>query len=95
MILKPSPVSTRHFTNVPAENVLVAEMSDLGVPFGRVFDDACDEGLTLVSHRTGREVVYAIQEEKRDAEGDLLYWELAPVGTGPTFRPPNVRIFND
>lgn len=93
MILKPSPVSTEAFTYSAEDNLLTAEISTLGVPFGRVFDDACDEGVTLVSHRTGRKVVYSVVGEER-ADGDLLYWDLRPVAaTTPGL--PNVRIFND
>lgn len=97
MILTPSPVSTSRFTYISARNEFVAEMSDLeanGVQFGRVYDDACDEGLTLVSHKTGTRVVFAVDGVERDAEGDIVAWTLRPAdprkwGCG------TVRIFND
>lgn len=93
MILKPSPVSTRRFTYLPEDKMFVAEASDLP-GFGRVYDDACDEGLTLVSHQTGTEVVFVVDYVERDREGDLLYRDLRPAdprqrGLG------TVRIFND
>lgn len=92
-ILKPSPVSTERFTFVKAENLLVAEMSDLP-GFGQVYDDACDEGMTLVSHRTGREVVYGVEHVERDREGDLMFWDLRPAKRADAGLP-TVRIFND
>jgi hypothetical protein len=82
MILKPSPVSTRQFTRDPSDRLkFIAEISDLGksFQFGRVYDDACDIGLTLISEWTGVETVFAIHEEIKDGEGDVTGWELRPV----------------
>lgn len=100
MILKPSPVSLRHFTRVAGlrsgGGMLVAEVSDFGrgFAFERVYDDACDEGLTVVSHHTGREVVYGVEHVERDPEGDLLFWKLRPAS--PRERDlPTITIFND
>lgn len=98
MLLKPNPVPSRHFTRLAG--VLVAEASDLGrEPFGRVYDDACDAGLTIVSERTGREVVFYVEREVRDAERELLYHVLLPtpesvrrVGCSPSL---TVHVFND
>ena len=46
---------------------------------GRVYDDACDLGLTLVSHKTGREIVFAMYREIRDGEGELQAEEYEPA----------------
>lgn len=96
MILKPSPLSSRHFHYIPAKNMLVAEMSDFGrsFDFGRVYDDACDIGLTIRSERTGREIVFAVEHIERDREGDLLYWTLRPVNRNE-WAAGTVRIYND
>lgn len=94
-ILRPCPVSTRSLTFDRENNLLVGEISTLGVgvTFDRVFDDACDEGLTLISHRTQREVVYYVDHvEARD--GDLLYWDLVPANLNERFLP-TLRLFND
>lgn len=91
-VLKPSPVSTDRFTYVAAERLLVAEASDLP-PFGRVYDDACDEGLTLVSADTGREVVFGVEQIDRDREGDLVSWTLLPVDRAAC--PCKVVVYND
>lgn len=91
MILSPKPVSTRQFTWVKATRQFVAEISSTH-GFGRVYDDACDEGLTLVAP-SGRQVVCAVQTTHRDAEGDITDWILVPVS--PTNVPFTVTIFND
>lgn len=91
-VLKPSRVSTDAFTFIPERNVFVAEASDLP-PFERVFDDACDEGLTLVSAKTGREIVFAVHREVSNGEGELLYWELRAAT--PNESAVTVRVFND
>lgn len=81
-------LSTKQFTWIPAERLLVAEASDLGA----AFDARGDEPLTLKSHHTGDEVVFAIARVERDVEGDLLYWDLAPLYGGARC---TVRIYND
>lgn len=48
MILRPCPVSTDRFHWQPERRLFVGEYSDLN-GLGRVYDDACDLGLTLVS----------------------------------------------
>jgi len=93
-LLKPCPVSTRRFTYLADERMFVAEASDLP-GFGRVYNDACDEGLTLVSHRTGCEIVCAVEHIERDREGDLLYWDLRPASSRNAPFSFTVRIFND
>lgn len=103
-VLTPTRYSTRRFTAI--NGMLVAEASDLDrpSPFGRVYDDACDEGLTLVSHVTGREMVFAVDHIERDREGDLMYWDLKPVRelvlrhSGPRsadLARMTVRVYND
>jgi hypothetical protein len=95
-VLHPTPVSTDRFTFSAAEGLFVAELSDLGrnFRFGQIYDDACDVGLTLVSAKSGREIVFAVEHEERDREGDLLWIDLAPVrGQSPGCW--KVRLFND
>ena len=97
--LKPRPVFASRFTLDRQTRTFTAEASDLGYragesPFGRVYPDACDEGLTVISDRSGREVVFAIDHEERDADGDLLWWVLEPV-EGEGLAGYRVQIFND
>jgi hypothetical protein len=78
-ILHPTPISTSQLTWIPAERKFVAEDSGLPRP-SRVYSDACDLGYTVVSQRTGREVVVAVGHEQRDdAGGGVLYWDFLPV----------------
>lgn len=95
MILKPAPVSTRRFS-VAKDGTLVAEISDLN-GYGRVYDDACDVGLTLVSHKTGRQIVFVVEHQERDREWELLFEDLLPADLRVRREMPNlkVRIFND
>lgn len=95
MLLRPVSVSTRQFTMMNLHS-FVAEISDLGpsFKFGRVYDDACDEGLTLVSQWSGDEIVFAIDREIKDGEGELMGWELKPVPESHR-RHLSITIFND
>jgi hypothetical protein len=89
-ILKPAPVSSRQFDYSHVDGY-VAEISSTN-GLGRVYDDACDEGLTLVSQRTGREVVFVVDEvERRD--GDVLLWRLVPAKPSESRVP--MTLFND
>jgi len=81
------------------EKILSGEMSTLQgnglVAFGRVYTDACDEGLVIRSARTGREVPFAVTHTER-RDGDLVYWDLEPVNeTGRVIFDCRLRIFND
>ncbi len=94
MILKPSPISADRFFYHAAERTFCADLSDLGhgFNFGQVYDDACDVGLTLVSPRTGKEIVFAISGEKK-RDGELLWIDLVPADF--TDKRFTVRLFND
>jgi hypothetical protein len=79
---------------------LIADVSDLGVdPFERVYGDACDVGIRIVSVRTGRSVMFVVHQEVRDAEGDILYWILKavrdPRQQEPVLQLLTVKVFND
>ena len=91
--LTPNPVSTSLFRWKPNGDGF-AEASDLPDRgrFTRVYPDAADVGLTLVSHVTNKQVVCVVTNERYDREGDLMYWELKPVGGERDF---TVTIFND
>jgi hypothetical protein len=91
-LLRPAPVSTGRFLYHAASNTFTAEASDLPVMWtGRAYDDACDEGLTLVSTRTGAEVV-CVLHDMATSEGDVLFWTFRPADPAHTFV---VNVFND
>lgn len=91
MLLKPAPVSTRQFTYDKATRTFTAEISETN-GLGRVWDDSTDEGLTLVSTRTGAEIVFVVVAEERDAEGELQAWKLSDVSPSRGFY---MTLFND
>lgn len=86
--------STKEFTWCSRSRRFVAEISELhnAVLASRVFNDACDEGFTLVSERTGEEMTMILESESRDNEGELLYWTFKPERETALF---TVRVFND
>lgn len=83
-----------------SETMFTAEASDLknlsggGFRLGRVYDDACDVGFTMVSHHTGKEVVFRLEHREMDREGDLLWWDFSSV-TLPHKGKFTVRVYND
>jgi hypothetical protein len=92
-LLSPKPVSTRQFTWVPETREYVAEISSTH-GFGQVYDDACDEGLTLVSARTGNTIVFVVQETHRDGAGEIAWWVLKPAH-GRSGLDATITLFND
>lgn len=74
-MLKPKPVSTRQLMWDPSDRTYIGEISSTN-GFGRVYDDACDEGLTLVGNR--REVVFVIVDEDVK-DGEVRFWTLKPA----------------
>lgn len=90
-VLKPAPVSTRQLRWDREARTFTADASDLN-GFGRVWNDSADTGFTLVSHMTGQEAVVVMTDEKIDREGDILWWDFAPISRDHQF---TVRIFND
>jgi hypothetical protein len=56
-----------------------------------VYDDAIDEGFTIVSKRTGKEVVFRKERLVKDAEGDIQSWVFSSV----TILGFKTMIFND
>jgi hypothetical protein len=93
--LRPTPTSTRQFTWLPETRQFVGEISSTN-GFGQVFDDSCDEGMTLVG-KTGEEVVFCVDRTERDAEGDILFWILRPAVSLGRRQVPSctVQLFND
>lgn len=96
-------ISTCKFTYNKQHRGFVAEASDLcpvSQPlFHRVFDDSCDDGITLISHITGLSADFYVDEIGKNADQDILYWLLKPTSTTvrkyPRLRGVYVRIFND
>jgi hypothetical protein len=94
-ILSPRPVSVERFVWLPESRLFVTEASDLAPqPFGQVYRDAADVGLTLVSrHAHKADVVFVIDHTERDSEGDVRYWNLVPADR--IDRGFTVRVYND
>jgi len=78
------------------DRMYTAEASELP-PFGPVFDDATDEGLTLVSQYPGRpDVVFVVSGTETDPDDDIAWWDLTPARPQDAARlRVTIRVFND
>jgi hypothetical protein len=83
--LRPKPISATRFVWFADAREYCIDMSQLG-GFGQVYDDACDEGLTLIERHGLREVVCVV-EETDVHDGEVKGWRLKPVRgyKGPPF----------
>lgn len=90
-------VSTYDFTYNKTRNQFTADISDLGrsFTFERIYSDACDVGLILVSEKTGNSVAFSLDEEVEDGEGGTTYWKLSSNSRKPILRDMTMIIFND
>lgn len=107
MLLRPNAYRSAQFTYNRETKTFVAEMSDLDQggrrePFSRVYDDACDEGLTLISDRTGEEVVFVYVDREYMGQGEdreLAAYVLTPAPESIRGKPHlsslKIKIFND
>jgi hypothetical protein len=102
MNLKVPTYSTASMTAVGDERVLVAEASSLcggqGIECGQLYDDACDVGIELVSHRTGQRARMHLVERPNDGDG-IKRWEFEFCGEEVRRRPKlagwKLHVLND
>lgn len=94
----PCPVySTKLFNFDKQTRNLSAFASDLEVNgrlFGAVFNDACDEGLEIVSAHTGNSIKYYVNETYRNRDNDVTHYELKPVNKKGPGSDTTVTIWN-
>jgi hypothetical protein len=68
------------------------EASDLGRPVhGQLWDDACDVGFYIESHRTGTKALFALASQER-SDGDVVSTTYRSVDLPMEFE---VVVFND
>lgn len=99
-----NPVDSREFHWDPKQRVLSAELSALSegghIPvFCRAYPDACDQGIKVVSHRTGTEAMFVVTEETKDNDNDVQMWTLRPtkqcLKQNPGLAGVAMLVFND
>lgn len=102
----PIEFRTSQFQFNRGTEVFTADASDFGpgafqaifTEQGRVYNDSCDVGFTLVSSKTGKKIIFVLAHTENDRDGDTQYWEFTPA-VGPaiafTHIDLRVRVFND
>jgi hypothetical protein len=106
MQLNPHVRHTAQFTCSKERKSFSAEASDLGFragqePFGRLYDDACDVGITLDNLETGNRTHWYLPQDQPevDGEGDIKCWVFKPTSETLRAHPKlagwTVTVFND
>lgn len=94
MLYQPSAVLSTNF--LYQKGTFSAEASEIGLGrsfhFGQVYSDACDEGFTIISKKTGNPAVFAL-DRVEEREGDILAWHFKCVT--PKLKELKAVIFND
>lgn len=92
MILRPTPLSSNNFTF--KDNKFIGELSQFrGTRFERVYDDACDVGFSVISVKTGKHAVFALDRYETDSENDLIAMHFVCVTPG--LKNLKAVLFND
>lgn len=105
MLLNPCPLSTRRLVVNLEKHLMFAEASELGfrpgvIPGGRLYDDACDAGITLTSHLTNA-VTHWFHAESEDvvSDGETHVWRFKPafetIAKHPHLAGWELHILND
>jgi len=90
-------ISTNMFFYDKELNQFSQEASSLGNALltGRLYDDACDQGFVLVSHKTGKEVAFYLESTQFENE-ELVSWKFHSVSDRvPSGDSYTVRVWND
>ena len=99
MILGGPKYSTRMFSYDKENRTFVTEISTIrrnGPAMGKLYDDAADEGFTLVSHKTGAEVMYYYVDAAVNDEGEVTEWIFKEAEVrGKENHNTQVTVFND
>lgn len=73
----------------------VSDVANAKQLFGRVWNDACDVGFFIRSHRTCRNELFILSNTLKDNEGDVQGWEFESVREDEKGRRVVVTVFND
>ena len=92
-------ISTSQLAYDSTTNVFTADMAELshrGFAWEQAYPDACDLGVTVVSQRTGRSIMFVVNNEEWVGD-DLVAWHLTPAKASRDVRVNSMRltIFND
>lgn len=100
MKLNVTQISSSPFSHSLRRRLLIAEWSEIGLPtLQRLYDDAADVGLALRNPLTGNVTRWALREELRDGEHELIALILVPTpetcSEQPWLKGYEMHILND
>lgn len=92
--------SSKLFSYDHDTNTFTVWVSELGrTPFGPIFNDAIDDGFSIVSAKTGLAPDFYVVLSEKDGEHELVAWHLEPtadtVRLFPLLKNTKVVVFND
>ena len=93
-----TPISSKHFTVSRKMGCLVTTASDLpSLKMQRIYNDACDTGIAIISARTDVVVYFYLNEVRRD-EGGITSWNFKVLPGVDEERANGIKsvvIYND
>jgi len=72
--------NTKLFAVDPVSKALTVDISELpNDVFVRIYPDACDVGIRVLSDKTGKVSEWVQSNEQRDNENELMFYEFVPT----------------
>lgn len=95
LVNKHNKFSTREMTYDAKTRTFSCEASTIGFHrFVQIFDDACDEGVYLESHKTGKIIPFTFTKADMN-DGDVCGWWLESYSTDRSQEKMKLLIIND
>lgn len=86
-------VSSRAFVYRKETKCFIGELSE--VKLGQVWNDSCDEGVAVVSAKTGKSEAFYVHAKEYNSEAELLSLILLPVNHALKAAGVTMCLFND
>lgn len=92
-------INSNVLTIIKEEKLLVIEDSTLTGHYCQAYPDAADIGFRVMSNKTGKVAMFAMDGDKRNDEGEVQWWDAVPtqetLRSNPNLKGWKVRVFND
>ena|SRR5271167_2373538 len=79
------------------DKTFTSEISDTKGVLGRVWNDSADVGFAIRSAKTDNIVVFTLEKEHKDREGDITHWDFEVYNPKnyPELKGLKATVFND
>jgi len=94
-------ISSNNFCFLAKHKTFTVDLSELPRTFNPttpVYDDACDAGFVMISAKTGKEIIFILDNVVRNEDNELMFYEFTAdpsINRGKISETFSVQMFND